>query len=586
MKRLTRKTISYFGGHLRNSIGLSLLLLFAIVVGEICVMIWPYFFAQFFDSIATGADPATLYDGLISILLKISIVGFFFWISYQLRDFTNRYLLLGIRKKMVAETFDYLHGHSYRFFTDNFSGSLVKKFSRIVRAFESIVDKFVFSFLPTAVRLLIALAVMFFVSKLLFAAILIWTALFITVNYLLSVYKLKHDIARSKAETRVSGALADTVVNNFNIKIFANLPAEKKSFASTTEDWCQKSNTSWRITNYIDALQSGMMVSLEIFVMFLTLVLWRDGLVTVGVFWLVQAYVLEIFQGLWNFGRDMRDVYERFADAEEMIEILDQEHEVQDQPNAKKFTYKGGKIEFKNVYFAYKKEGESVLNDFSLKIKPSEKVALVGPSGGGKSTIIKLILRLFDLNAGQILIDGQDIAQVTQSSLRREIALVPQSPILFHRSLRENIRYGNLEASDQAIEEAAKLAFCHDFIQRLPEGYDTYVGERGVKLSGGQRQRVAIARAILSNARILILDEATSSLDSESELLIQKALDNLMKNKTVVMIAHRLSTIRQADRIFVIRDGAIIEEGSHADLLKAEKDGEGLYRKLWDIQRA
>ncbi|OGJ43526.1 hypothetical protein A3J23_04225 [Candidatus Peregrinibacteria bacterium RIFCSPLOWO2_02_FULL_48_14] len=255
-------------------------------------------------------------------------------------------------------------------------------------------------------------------------------------------------------------------------------------------------------------------------------------------------------------------------------------------------------MEFEKVSFSYmeslhngfsvarprrvtEEDESSVLRHFSFHVKPGERVAFIGPSGGGKTTIVKLLLRLFDVDKGRILIDGQDISKVTQDSLRVQIALVPQDPVLFHRSLMENIRYGRLDASNEEVVAAAKLAHADEFIRRFPKGYETHVGERGVKLSGGERQRVAIARALLANTRILILDEATSSLDSESEKLIKDALKVLMRGKTVFVIAHRLSTIIDMDRILVLEKGRIVEEGSHADLVG--KEG-GLYKKLWDLQ--
>jgi ATP-binding cassette subfamily B protein len=253
---------------------------------------------------------------------------------------------------------------------------------------------------------------------------------------------------------------------------------------------------------------------------------------------------------------------------------------VVDKPKAREFKFKHGAIEFSKVGFTYK-EGVDVLSDFSLNIKPGEKVALIGSSGGGKSTIVKLLFRFFDIQKGRISIDSQDISTVTQDSLRKNLSLVPQDPILFHRSLMENIRYGKPEASEEEVVEASRVAHCHEFISGFPQGYETLVGERGVKLSGGERQRVAIARAVLKNAPILVLDEATSSLDSESEMLIQDALKKLMKGKTVIVIAHRLSTIMQMDRIIVIDGGKIVEEGKHKELLKAQ---EGIYQKLWNIQ--
>ncbi len=263
-----------------------------------------------------------------------------------------------------------------------------------------------------------------------------------------------------------------------------------------------------------------------------------------------------------------------------MTELLLTPHEVQDAPEAGKLQVRGGEIEFRKVNFGYY-DRLPVLKNFNLKINAGERAALIGPSGGGKSTIAKLLFRFHDLRDGEILIDGQNIARVTQDSLRENLAFVPQEPILFHRSLMENIRYGKRNAANAEVIRAAKLAHAHEFITSFPQGYDTLVGERGIKLSGGERQRVAIARAILKNAPILVLDEATSSLDSESEMLIQDALKKLMEGRTAIVVAHRLSTIMQMDRIIVIDGGKIIEEGKHEELLKARK---GLYQKLWGIQ--
>jgi len=314
--------------------------------------------------------------------------------------------------------------------------------------------------------------------------------------------------------------------------------------------------------------------------MYLALKWWYGGLLTLGDIVLVQAYLLRIFDQLWDTGKNIRAIYESLADANEMTEMLLVPHEVQDKPGARALTVSKGELELRNVTFAYPTYAP-VLKDFSLLVHPGERIALVGQSGAGKSTIVKLLLRFSDIQGGQILIDGQNIAECRQDSLRRSIALVPQDPILFHRPLLENIRYARPQASREEVIRAAKLAHCHEFIASFPEQYDTYVGERGVKLSGGERQRVAIARAILKNAPILVLDEATSSLDSESEMFIQDALKTLMQGKTTIVIAHRLSTIMQMDRIVVIEGGKIIEEGKHKELIKARQ---GIYQKLWQIQ--
>ena len=268
------------------------------------------------------------------------------------------------------------------------------------------------------------------------------------------------------------------------------------------------------------------------------------------------------------------------ADSKEMVDILLMPHEIKDQKEAKKLIVRSGEIIFDDVSFSFT-DGNKILTNLNLTIKPGEKIAIIGPSGAGKTTLVRLIMRLYDVTMGVIKIDGEDISKVTQESLRANISFVPQDPILFHRTLMDNIRYGQRGATDEEVINAACLAHCAEFIESLPLKYETFVGERGIKLSGGERQRVAIARAILKKARILIFDEATSSLDSYSESLIQDALENLMKNCTTIIIAHRLSTVKKMDRIISMEHGSIVEEGTHEEL--ANKDS-GLYKKLWDLQ--
>jgi len=289
---------------------------------------------------------------------------------------------------------------------------------------------------------------------------------------------------------------------------------------------------------------------------------------------------VRLAESLWSFGAIVRAYYESFADAEEMAVILSTPYEIMDKPtdilnNAK------GEVVFESVTYVYENNNSKVLDNFSLTIPAGQKVAIVGSSGAGKTTFVRLLMRLFNLSLGKIKIDGVDISAISQENLREKIAFVPQDPILFHRTLLENIRYGRRDATDEEVLNAAHLAHCDDFIDALPKGYETYVGERGIKLSGGERQRVAIARAILKNAPILILDEATSSLDSHSESLIQDALSKLIQGKTTIVIAHRLSTIRQMDRIIVLDKGKIIEDGVHDELTNKT---DGLYKKLWDLQ--
>jgi ATP-binding cassette subfamily B protein len=377
----------------------------------------------------------------------------------------------------------------------------------------------------------------------------------------------------------MSAYLSDVIMNNSNVQLFTAQEFELESYKKRTGDWFKKTKWAWDVGVLINCVQAALMFALEVVVIAITISLWRKNLVTPGFFIIIQSYLLGLFGRMWDLRRMIHDFFSSFADAEEMIEILETPHEIADVPDAKPLESKTGKIEFRKVDFGY--DDKLLLKHFDLVIAPGEKVALVGHSGEGKSTITKLMMRLFDVQGGEILFDEQNIAQVTLESLRKNISLVPQEPILFHRTIYENIAYGKRDATEEEVFEAARQANCHQFIMNLKKGYKTLVGERGIKLSGGERQRVAIARAILENAPLIILDEATSSLDSHSEKLIQQALHRLLKNKTAIIIAHRLSTIMESDRIIVIEKGKIAEMGTHQELIR-KKDG--LYKSLWDIQ--
>ena len=348
-----------------------------------------------------------------------------------------------------------------------------------------------------------------------------------------------------------------------------------------TQEQAKKVKKTWDMREISSMVQTLLLFIVEFVVFYYAVKFWQKDAITVGTFVLIQIYVIGVANQLWNLNRIIRNFYQSMTDSREMLEIMILPYEIRNTPDAQELMIKEGKIELKDVSFTYGSTNKEILRGINVSVTPGEKVGLIGPSGAGKTTVTRLLLRLHNLTSGEILIDNQDISQVTQESLRENISLVPQDPILFHRSLMENIRYGRRDATNEEVIAAAKLAHCDEFIDVLPKKYETLVGERGVKLSGGERQRIAIARAILKNAPILILDEATSSLDSHSESLIQEALDTLMKGKTSIVIAHRLSTIRKMDRIIVMENGSILEEGTHSGLI--EKEG-SLYKKLWDLQ--
>lgn len=581
MRSDTKKTVQTYWDHSKKYkwliVGMAICL-FGTTLIDVGV---PYMYKLFFDLLANPGDRALAVGSLIKILVVIAAAGGVQWVFQRGNNFSTGFFEIRVMRDLYNYCFSYLHQHSHRFFVDNFGGSLVKKVGRFVRSFEALVDRFFFEMAPLLLKIILIFAVLFWIRPVIGIVMLVWTVIFMLVNLWFTRFKWKYDIASAKMDTAVTGVLADTITNNSNLKFFSSLAYEARRFAGVAQKWAKETVLSWNMGQIADSFSGIMAILLEFLVMYFAVKAWEKGQLTIGDFVWIQSYLIEIFRSIWRFGRMVRDMYRNLADAEEMAAILNVEHEVRDVKKAVPIEITRGEIEFENVSFSYGSEETEVVHNLSFKIKPGEKVALVGPSGGGKSTITKLVLRLFDIQKGKILIDGQDIKKVTQDSLRSQVSFVPQDPVLFHRSLMDNIRYGRLDAKDEEVIMASKLANCHEFIMGLPEKYGTFVGERGIKLSGGERQRVAIARAILMNAPILILDEATSSLDSAAEKQIQEGLANLMKNKTTLVIAHRLSTITKMDRILVLQNGRIVEDGMHSDLIQQKS---GLYRKLWELQ--
>ncbi len=580
MKDNTKKTFKYYLGFAAKHKPPVLIMIFSVIVAAGLNVVIPLYFKDFFNVLVGSGPRDVLSQSLIQILITIAILEFSQWLFWRFATFADTYFTAKTTADIGNYCFAYLHLHSFDYFSNSFVGSLVKRVKWFIRAFEVVADRVTWSLLPLVINIAAISFVLFRVNFWLGLGVTFWVILFLAINWFFTKYKLKYDIKRSEAETETTKVLADTITNNSNVKLFNGYKRELKSFAKVTEIWRQARVTTWTLDNIIEAVQGFLMIGLEIGIFYLAIKLWQREILTIGDFVLIQAYLINIFMRIWEFGRVVRAIYENLADAEEMTIILETPHGITDVPGAKKLVVPAGEVKFEDVTFNYH-QTRSVLKKFNLVIKPGERLALIGPSGAGKTTVVKLLLRAYDVTSGRILIDGQDISKVTQESLWQNISLVPQDPILFHRTLMENIRYGNPKATDKEVIVAAKAAHCHEFISKSSDGYNTYVGERGIKLSGGERQRVAIARAILKNSPILVLDEATSSLDSESESLIQDALDKLMKGKTVIVVAHRLSTIRKMDRIIVIDSKGIVEQGSHQEL--ASKKG-GIYSRLWQIQ--
>ncbi|MBI3120124.1 MAG: ABC transporter ATP-binding protein [Candidatus Kerfeldbacteria bacterium] len=580
MKRVTKQTLQLFWHHVRRYPGLGITIVIALLVAVSAGTIAPIYYRDFFDLLSNAQTKIPeLRDALIRILLIVFGLRLLEQAGYRVGGFSMIAFSGRVMRNIEDACFAYLHQHSVGFFIHRFVGSIVRKVGRIVRAYDVIADSIIWELYPLALKIIIMLVVIATQHTVLAAALFGWVVVYIGINYWFSEYKLRFDAQRAAVDSEVGGNLADTITNNVNVKIFTSFPEEVDRHAEITERRRRVHTYGWTLDESMYGVQAFLFAVLELGIFYLALGFWEQGILTVGDLVLLQVYVISIFTHIWNFGRTLRNIYEHLADAEEMVEMLNLPHEVQNKPHAKELHVTKGLVEFRNVDFAYQ-QTRSVLKHFELTIQPGEKVGLVGPSGAGKTTITALLLRYYDVTKGSIFIDGQNIADVTQDSLRAQLSLVPQDPVLFHRTLGENIRYGRRDATDAEVREASKLAHCDEFIEQLPHGYETFVGERGIRLSGGERQRVAIARAILKNAPVLILDEATSSLDSHSERLIQDALGHLMEGKTTIVIAHRLSTIMKMDRIVVIDHGEVVEMGTHIDLLKKG----GLYHQLWTMQ--
>ena len=552
----------------------------AVAIGSVMV---PIAYKNFFDTLQSGTDVNLTGQLLLQIVTGIAFLNFITWVGVRIAGISLVQFEIKVMQDVRQRAFDYILGHSHNFFSNTFTGSLVQKINRFTRAVERLSDRFFMDIIPLLVKVIGISVVLNGVDYRLSIGILIWIILFLLISLVFTKMKLKHDIRAAEVDSRVAAVLSDSLSNHNVIQLFNGSSHESNAFRKVNQEFTDTYTKRWNSGEITNAIQSGTNYIAEFVIFYFAIKFWIEGSISLGTFVLLQAYIVGLSHSIWQFGRIVRDLYEATADAREMVEILKLPHEIQDTVVSKELRVTSGVIEYKNVTFSFGKEevnNRSVFSNFNLSIKPGEKVAIIGSSGAGKSTFVKLLLRLHDIQGGEILIDGQNIKEVSQNSLRENISLVPQDSVLFHRTLMENIRYGRRGATNEEVIAASRLAHCDTFIKEFPLQYDTYVGERGIKLSGGERQRVAIARAILKNAPILVLDEATSSLDSQSEALIQDALNTLMKGKTTIVIAHRLSTIRKMDRIVVLGKQGVVEEGSHHELINKQ----GTYSRLWNLQ--
>ena len=537
----------------------------------------PYGTSGIIGKLSSGDFELANYVGILMLTIipaavnNLAVIRALDWLDWSLDAKGGEYL--------SHLAFEAVVNQSMTFHSNRFSGSLTSAANKLPNAFINLKSGFLWDIYPLALTILFSIGVAAFVCPPFAIILIIYTATYLAVA-ITTFYKTRHvDAALATAENKQTGQLADAITNELSIKSYAREKFEKTRFERATKRTHDATINVAKVSLWRN--MSMNVVNMITFVALLILIVMSHDLFGLSIANIVFLYSLSnsLLSNMWTINHILRNINRSLGDAKEMVEILDLPYIIDDKTD-RPLKVGDAKIDFRHVTFSHEKQKDKLFEDFSLEIKSGESVGLVGVSGSGKSTLTKLLLRFDDVKAGAIYIDEQDIRDVTQKTLREAIAYVPQESSLFHRSIFENVAYGKPGATDEEVFEAVRLAHADEFIADLPDGYDTMVGERGVKLSGGQRQRIAIARAILKDAPILVLDEATSALDSESEAAIQQALSNLMEGRTSIVVAHRLSTIAGLDKIVVLRDGKIVEQGSHKELLKAG----GEYAKLWSRQ--
>lgn len=521
----------------------------------------------------------SVFGPYILALLVVNVVG---QTLSKLQDYSVYRLEINANYQLSRLCFDTLSNQSMTFHNSRFGGSLVSQTSRFVSGYSGLVDVLTYALWPTVASVVLTIAILAPIAPSFVAILCAMLVLYVVLAYRMYKRILVLASDASNAQNKLSGVLSDAVTNILAVKTYGREDFERETFTRADRDAMAAENRNMRAT-----MRRGFTTSFLItIIMFIVSIFVSGGNawfgISAGTLVMMFTYTYHLTMNFNYFNSMMARINHALGDAAEMTRVLDEPTLVADDEGAQPLVVREGTIDFEHIGFRYPdaQEDDRVFSDLNLHIPAGQRVGLVGRSGSGKTTFTKLLLRLDDVQEGQVLVDGQDVSHCTQQSLRQQVAYVPQEALLFHRTIRENIAYGRPAASEDEIRSAAARANALEFIERLPQGFDTLVGERGVKLSGGQRQRVAIARAILVDAPILVLDEATSALDSESEALVQGALENLMHGRTAIVVAHRLSTVASLDRIVVLSHGRVVEDGTHHELVEAG----GEYAGLWDRQ--
>jgi ATP-binding cassette subfamily B protein len=577
------RTLRFAASRWRRQWPLALAMAGILMVMAAAELALPLLAGQMIDAMAEPARPRerAAHDALVALAAIIGLGLALVFLRYVLFKSIVRFTLR-MMSEVAHDTFRRVQRFSTDWHANSFAGATVRKLSRGMWAFDLLNDTVMVALWPSLLVLVGATLLFGWRWPMMGLAVGVGAVIYVLVTVRLSLDYVTPATRRSNAwDSRVGGALADAMSCNPVVKAFGAEDREEARFARVLGRWQSRTRVTWMRATLSGTIQQTILMGLRLVVIGLAVLFWWRGTASLGdVTFVLTAYGV-IHGYLRDVGHHVHNVQRSTSDLEELVAFHDEPILVENRPGAPAIRIARGDIRFDAVRFRYPSREQPVYDGLSVEIAAGQRVGLVGRSGSGKTTFVKLVQRLYDIEAGHIAIDGQDIACVTQESLRQQVAIVQQEPLLFHRSLAENIAYGRPDASQAEIERAARLAHADAFIERQPQRYATRVGERGVKLSGGERQRVAIARAFLADARILILDEATSSLDSESEALIRDAMHGLMQGRTTLVIAHRLSTVRDLDRILVFDHGRIVEDGSHAELMRLQ---DGLYRRLVEHQ--
>lgn len=573
--------LQFFWQHIKPYKWFYAIMLLAPIITSFYPFAYNYAIKLFLDAMSISAS-LTYKEILFPVVLFLAtqvILDLVWRISNVAEWMSEPY----VRRSILLSSYDYVQHHSYSFFQDNFSGAVSSKIKGLLDGYDKFWAEMHHGLLMKIFKIVVNLGALLFINATLGLFVIGWAVVYVPLMYIFSrrLHQLSFDETESRHE--LIGAISDRITNIISLFAFS---ARKKELRNLDEQIVQDfvpKQIKLSKYNFMFQLMGGLLYWIMfVFILFYMIHLKMIGAVTIGDFAFVFGISLIVTEDVWQATTSLQEFATSMGDLKSSLSIIVTPQQNIDSKDATNLVLRKPKIEFRNIVFGYN-DNHIIFNKLNLELKPGEKIGIVGHSGSGKSSLVNLLLRYFNIQSGSILIDSQDINDITQDSLRDNIAVIPQDTLLFHRTLMENVRFSKPNALDQEVIEACKKAHVDEFINTLPNQYDTYVGERGIKLSGGQRQRIAIARAILKDAPILVLDEATSSLDSHTEMQIQDSLNFFIENKqkTVIAIAHRLSTLKHMDRIIVLDKGVIVEEGTHEQLIAKENS---LYKKLWELQ--